>query len=224
MAKGGARPPMLTDANKTVGAALSLHFNSEHYDKTRELIAWPAWETLMAETALGKTAIYEGITQLEHVRLLDVERGRYDHTAQRRTGNIYHVPPRFAVANLAPQGSRPRFATKVRRGEQDSLNRLSESDSLIKKKRVKKAGPPKEEGMESKQGKQGKQGPEKDSSPSKVPSSSPVRAPHPPSSARPPSPLVDRWADRWRREKAEAEATLEHYRAKALAAQNGGGQ
>src|SRR5262249_8448985 len=95
--------PMLTDGNKTVGSAIFLHFNYEHFDKTGELIAWPSWQTLMTETALGKTAIHESIAQLEQFRLLEVERGRYDHTAQRRAGNIYHVPPRFAVTKLAPR-------------------------------------------------------------------------------------------------------------------------
>ena len=216
---------MLTDGNKTVGSAIFLHFNYEHFDKTGELIAWPSWQTLMTETALGKTAIHESIAQLEQFRLLEVERGRYDHTAQRRAGNIYHVPPRFAVTKLAP-----RFATKVRdqgsQCEQDSTNRLGESRLGERKKDIarkrKKVGLPRKEGQEE----ESKQEPREDlPSPSNSKSFEPVKTPYPPSSARPPSPRdrEDRWADRWRREKAEAEATLEHYRTMALAAKNGGG-
>src|SRR5262249_36141065 len=144
--------PMLTDANKTVGSAIFLHFNYDHFDKTGELIAWPSWQTLMAATALGKTAIYDAINQFERFRLLEVEHGRYDHDNQRRAGNVYHVPPRFAVTNLAPhQGSPPRFATKVRHGEQDSVNRLGDSDSVIKKGRIKKVGNSRKEGKKKKE-------------------------------------------------------------------------
>ena len=189
--------PQLTHANKILGAALYLHFNKTHFERTGELIAWPAWKTLMTETTLGKTAIYDGIKQFERFRLLEVEHGRYDRSTQRRAGNLYHVP-RFATTNLAPdQGSRPRFGSKVRHGEQDSVSRLGESDSVRKKERI-KVGNSRKEGKESKQASK----PSENSPPSNSKSSEPAMTPHPPSSARPPSPARgDRWGDSWRRER-----------------------
>jgi len=207
----------LTPGEARLGAALFLHFNFEHYDNTSELIAWPAQETLMAETALGKTTVSKGINKLESRRLIEVERSRYDHATKKRAGNIYHVPPRYGRADLAHdhQGPGPRSETKVRPSGRDSVSRLGESRLGEKKERIKKIGNPRKQGQEKKEA--------SEPSPSEAPSSDPVKTPYPPSSARPPSPLgrEDRWADRWRREKAEAEATLEHYRAKV---QNRGGQ
>jgi len=92
--------PLLTDANKTFGTALYLKFNFKHYEKTGELKAWPGWDTLTTESGLSRTTINESAGRLEHFQLLDVKRGRYDRTAQRREGNEY-----FARLPSRPQGA-----------------------------------------------------------------------------------------------------------------------
>jgi hypothetical protein len=214
--------PLLTDANKTFGTALYLKFNFKHYEKTGELKAWPGWDTLTAEAGLSRWTVNESARQLEQFQLLEVLRGRYDRAAQKREGNEY-----FARFPSAPQGvefvpcqgvnftPNPRCEIQTVIGESpflkgESIKGESANTELIPEKV--KRGLPRKEGQKASK-------PSKDSSPSKVPSLS--KTPHPPSSARPPSPLGDRWADRWRKQKAQDKATLEHYRAKA---QNGGGQ
>jgi Replication protein C N-terminal domain len=118
----------LTAGEARLCAALYQHFNYEHYEKTRELIAWPSWQTLMAWSTLSKTAVHNSIKKLKRLRLLEVEHGRYNRATRRRSGNLYHVPPRFSVVNLIPdQGSRARFTTKVHHGVQDSVNRLGDN-------------------------------------------------------------------------------------------------
>jgi len=114
--------PLLTDANKTLGTALYLKFNNKHYEKTGELKAWPAWDTLTAESGLSRTTINESVRQLEHFQLLNVKRGRYDRAAQRREGNEYFARfPSPQGANSVPyQGTnsvsnpRYRFLTQPR--------------------------------------------------------------------------------------------------------------
>jgi len=124
----------LTAGEARLCAALYPHFNREHYEKTGELIAWPSWETLMARSTLSKSAVHRTIGKLERLRLLEVEHGRYDRATKRRAGNLYHVPPRYSVVDLASdQGPRARSTTKVHHGVQDSLSRLSD-DGLIDKK------------------------------------------------------------------------------------------
>ena len=97
--------PLLTDVSKTVAASLYLRFNFEHYERTGDLKAWPSWQTLAEDCALSRAAVAEGLGQLEHTRLLDADRGRYDRAAQRRAGNEYFA--RFPVQGPNP-GPSPR--------------------------------------------------------------------------------------------------------------------
>jgi hypothetical protein len=134
--------PLLTDANKTFCTALYFYFNVKHYKKTGELIAWPAWDTVGAQFGLSKSTIYESIEQLERFRLLDVERGRYDRAAQKRTGNLYRVPARFGAASARDQGSyfEPNQGSNFEQDSYDSPSPLGESlDS------VRNSGLPREE-------------------------------------------------------------------------------
>jgi len=126
----------LRHSDRTLCTRLYLDFNRRHYNETGQLVAWRGWESLMAKTVLGKTALSIAIKRLERFEAIDVDHGRYDHATKKRAGNQYHARlPRFAPVNLAgtkvhKQGSRPRFTTKVQTCEQDSLSRLSELDSL----------------------------------------------------------------------------------------------
>ena len=133
--------PQLTAGDKVLCAALFLHFNSSHYAAHDELIAWPGWETLQAETTFGKTAVYNGLEKLELLGILNIEHGRYTRALKKRTRNRYQaVLPRFTTVNLAPDRKtltkvRESGLTKVHESEQDS-QRVRLSDLR------KKAGPP----------------------------------------------------------------------------------
>src|SRR4029077_18842965 len=119
--------------DKVLCAALFLHFNSSHYAAHDELIAWPGWETLQAETTFGKTAVYNGLEKLELLGILNIEHGRYTRALKKRTRNRYQaVLPRFTTVNLAPDRKtltkvRESGLTKVHESEQDSQRvRLSD--------------------------------------------------------------------------------------------------
>ena len=128
--------PLLTDANKTFCTALYFYFNVKHYQKTGELIAWPAWDTLITEFGLSKETINESIGQVEHFRLLEVERGRYDRTAHRRAGNLYRVPSEVAQGqNFGPyqgQNSRSEQGQNSGQDSYDSPSPLGESIDSVK--------------------------------------------------------------------------------------------
>jgi len=131
--------PLLTDANKTFGTALYLYFNVKHFGKTGgELKAWPSWDTLTAEFGLSRTTINESAEQLERCQLLDIKRGRYNRTTQRRAGNEYYarLPSRPQGAEFVPcQGAEsvpnPRCAVWTVLSDSPSPHgesRLGESD------------------------------------------------------------------------------------------------
>jgi hypothetical protein len=196
---------VLADQRLTAGearlcAALTLHFNYGQYDNSGELMAWPAWKTLMAESTLCKMTVFRSLENLERFGVLSVERGRYDPATKRRAGNRYRaLLPRYPVRYLGPQlseqSSRPRYQTKVTHALHDSSSqRLDE---------LREEGPP-ESGLRPPKQENKKQ--KADcflGSPLK-----PGSAWQPPGSAR------------WRREEADDdEAVLAHY---AAAAANGG--
>jgi hypothetical protein len=134
----------VTAGEARLGAALYQWFNVEHYETTGELKAWRGWEGLMADSSLSKMGVRNGIEKFERLGLLKVDRGGYDPSTKRRTGNIYRVPPTYMTnANGASCAhDRPRYTTKVndqgKQNRQDSVNRLGDKDSAIETKSKKK--------------------------------------------------------------------------------------
>jgi hypothetical protein len=190
----------VTDAEARVCAALFPFFNNEHYELTGELEAWPAWETLMAESGKSKATVDRALRKLERIGALEIEHGRYDDVTKRRAGNRYHVPLNFLDQGLTSetlrpdQGLRARSQSKVSPVRQDSVSRLGESDSVRKKERI-KIGNSRKDGEDRKpESKRSEKG-----SPSNSKSSEPVEVPHPPSSAGPPLPLATAGAEKRRK-------------------------
>ena len=109
--------PSLTYASKTFCAVISLYFNVRHYNETRgELLAWPSWDTLIADYGFTTATIQECTKQLERCGLLEVQRGRHD--GRRRAGNRY-----FA---RTPKGEQP-LVSKGWEGGQPLVSEPSET-------------------------------------------------------------------------------------------------
>jgi hypothetical protein len=68
-----------------------LHFNRKHYDATGELLAWPSWGLLEAETGLAESTVFRRLRSLERLGALDVEHGRYNITTKKRAHNKYRA-------------------------------------------------------------------------------------------------------------------------------------
>ena len=194
--------PQFTDGEMRVCVAIYLGFNSNHYQETGQLLSWPSWLTLQGETTKSESTVERSLEKLERLSALQILRGGFDPKTGQRRPNKYLASHPSGVTGGAPVREEVRPSNPPVTGD----GRLGEG--LGEKKERIKIGNSKNEGQESKEA----------SSSSVAPSLS-VKTPHTPSSARPPSPLGDRWSERWRRQKAEDEATLEQYRAKA----NGGG-
>src|SRR5262245_45585461 len=141
--------PFLTDGTKTLCTALYLYFNVKHYQKTGELIAYPTWGRLMREFGLSQTTIYESLAQLEQCRLIEIERGRYDRAAGKRTRNLYRVP-RFPEVGAYRQPSEYE-GNQPSENEQyyvDSTSRLGESLDSVRGKKGWPRGPRGPEGKQ----------------------------------------------------------------------------
>jgi len=91
----------LTNAEFRFVVEFCAFFNRKHFEKTGELMAWPKWETLIAKTGLSKMTIHRATNKFEHLRALEVERHRYNHTTKKRAHNIYCVPARFLMMSLS---------------------------------------------------------------------------------------------------------------------------
>jgi hypothetical protein len=128
----------LTACEARLCGVLSLHFSFSQYDSNGELIAWPAWKTLMAESTLCRMTVFRSLENLERLDVLSVERGRYDRAAKRRAGNRYRaLLPRYPVRYLGPQFSEAKLATKVPNQGNSRSTRLVESDSTkVRKKKA----------------------------------------------------------------------------------------
>ena len=199
--------PQFTDGEMRVCVAIYLGFNSNHYQETGQLLSWPSWLTLQGETTKSESTVERSLEKLERLGALQILRGGFDPKTGQRRPNKYLTSHPSGVTGGHPVREEVHPSNPPVTGD----GRLGEG--LGEKKERIKIGNSRKQGKESKEASK----PSEDlPSPSEAPSLS--KTPHPPSSARPPSPR-----DRWRREKAEDEANLEHYRARALATQNGGG-
>jgi hypothetical protein len=144
---------------KTLCARVSLYFNSDHFKKTGgDLLAWPKWETLVAETGLSKRSIARLLKHLERLGAFEVEHGRYDHKTKKRARNRYLVR-KSKVTLVTPD-----------QGDSGGTRLYESTDSMNLKK---------EKEEDSKIGlPRGPKAPEKESKPS-ADSSKPFRLPKP---------------------------------------------
>ena len=189
----------LTHADRTVVTQMFRHFNRKHYERTYELQAFPKWETMGKAGHLSKATIFRALRKLERLGALEIEHGRYNHETKKRARNVYRVVrPRFQIET--DQG----FRIKQYFLDSDSLKEESAPPAAARrpsKQKAKKKSASFEKASASAW---------KAASAPKGPPASAPKGP-PPGSARPPSPKLDRW----RRERADDEATLERYAAAA---------
>jgi hypothetical protein len=184
--------------NSRLCVQIYLHFSREHFERTGELLAWPKWNRLVARTGLSRRTIAEGLRKFEQAGALEIEHGRYNHEKKKRDVNLYRGKTK--VQSAAPSKQKQGAVFDQNQGAVGPT-RLCESDSVNLSKNL---------NLESEEGRKG-------SLPSEATKPFLPINPLPPNSARPPSPEF-----RWRQERVEAQATLERYRAAALAV-NGGG-
>jgi hypothetical protein len=176
----------LTHSERVICSRMNQYFNREHFERTDgDLLAWPSWQTLMDETGMSKTSVYERLRNLERLGAFEVDHGRYDDKTKKRAGNRYLVrkskvhsaePCRGdqgsasrtnqGSASRTNQGSASRTnqgsASRTNQGSASRTNqgsasrtRLDESDSVIKK-----------EGNSKNGNSRGPSAPEKESKPS----------------------------------------------------------
>jgi hypothetical protein len=118
----------LTHADRAVVTQVFLHFNTRHFERTGELLAWPGWETVATEGRLSKASVFRGFRRLEQLGALAIEHGRYNHGTKKRAGNIYRGFPDqgFRVRpSKVSNRDKARFQGETRLVDRDSTNRDS---------------------------------------------------------------------------------------------------
>ena len=105
---GAAR--IFTPAERNVVTSLASYFNAEQFKKWGELVAWPAWETLISDWSLSRTTIWRALQKLEHKGKLEVTHGAFNPSTGHKLGNKYRAfppPPGFSrnVARFQTPGS-----------------------------------------------------------------------------------------------------------------------
>ena len=105
----------LTPAERNFVNALATYFNVSQYKKTDELVAWPAWETLISEWSLSKPTIWRAQRKLEQQGKLKVIHGGFNRSTGHKFGNKYRAvapPPGFRLKRS--QVSNTRFQPETR--------------------------------------------------------------------------------------------------------------
>jgi hypothetical protein len=212
----------LTHSERVICSRMHQYFNREHFERTAgDLLAWPSWQTLMDETGLSKTSVYERVRNLERLRAFEVEHGRYDDKTKKRAGNRYFVK-KSKVHSAEPCRGDQGSPSRTNQGS-PSRTRLSESHSVnIKKEEDSKIGLPRGP----------KAAPEKESKPSStdspLPSLQPACDVPRPTTVLPPE--IQKWLGglsrmpsprHWDHRQKDT-ATIERYRLAALSKANGG--
>jgi hypothetical protein len=115
----------LSHADQAILLVIYRYFNRQHYDRTRELVAWPGWDLIGREARVSKTSLFRGFRRFEKLGVLEITRGR-DPKTGRKLPNSYRAlmpPPGFAVIPgvQVPPCTKSRFRRESRLSEVDSL-------------------------------------------------------------------------------------------------------
>jgi hypothetical protein len=105
----------LSPAERNFVTSLAMYFNVSQYKETGELVAWPAWETLISKWSLSRTTIWRAQQKLEHQGKLKVTHGRFNPSTGHKLGNKYRAfppPPGFSLKRS--QVSNTRFQPETR--------------------------------------------------------------------------------------------------------------
>ena len=196
----------LTHADRALCIQIYRHFNRSHYEDTRELLAWPSWNTIARRAKLSEPSIRRGFRKLERLGALEIIHGGRDVRTGWNLANKYLAPPVTLTGGHPSNRHKSTGQDDGRLVDSDSLNK---DDSLsLSKREETKIWNSREERKSQRH--------------SKLSNSKPsLKNPTPPGSARPRSP---RREERWWQERREAEETLARYRAAKALAENGDGR
>ena len=82
----------LTSGEKQICVCIFLHFNSDHFKETGDLLlAWPSWQSLMDATGLSRPSVHRNLRGLKGLGAFEIRRGPYDHENKKRGNNRYIV-------------------------------------------------------------------------------------------------------------------------------------
>ena len=126
----------LTPAERNVVTSLATYFNVEQFKKWGELVAWPAWETLISEWSLSRTTIWRALQKLEHKGKLEVTHGAFNPSTGHKLGNKYRAfppPPGFSLKR--GQVSNTRFQPETRLDDR-GLDESRDSTTPVSKKEI----------------------------------------------------------------------------------------
>jgi hypothetical protein len=199
----------LSHADRSLVTQIYRHLNRREFENTGKLLAWPSWETMAEGGHLSERSIARGCRKLEELGALRIIHGGRDPRTGWRLKNRYEALL-YPGAKLTPSHL-PGWHTATC---QDGI-RLSERDSLIKNAPPSAARRPPNHSTKKKSV---QKPPASAWRPATSPQATASSAPPPRVPRGPPSPE----SERWRQERADDEATLERYAARA--ASNGGGQ
>jgi hypothetical protein len=126
----------LTPAERNVVTSLATYFNAQQFKKWGELVAWPAWETLISEWSLSRTTIWRALQKLEHRGKLEVTHGGINPSTGHKLGNKYRAysPPQGFRLKRG-QVSNTRFQPETRLDD-SRFDESSDSTTQVSKKEL----------------------------------------------------------------------------------------
>jgi hypothetical protein len=125
----------LTPAERNVVTSLATYFNVQHFKKYGELVAWPAWETLISEWRLSRTTIWRALQKLEHKGKLEVTHGGFNPRSGHKLGNKYRAlppPPGFSLKRGQVSNTRFQLETRL---DDSRLDESRDSTNQLRRKR-----------------------------------------------------------------------------------------
>jgi hypothetical protein len=109
----------LTDGEERICVCIYLHFNSDHFKETGDLLAWPSWQSLMDATGLSRRSVSRCLQNLKRLGAFEIKRGPYDHKEKKR-GNNRYIARTSKVPLVTP-----------RRGEQGAISAQSKVPPVV---------------------------------------------------------------------------------------------
>jgi hypothetical protein len=91
----------LTSGEQKICVRIYLHFNSDHFKETGDLLAWPSWQFLMDATGLSRPSVHRTLRGLKRLGAFETQRGPYDHENKKR-GNTRYIVRTSKVSPVRP--------------------------------------------------------------------------------------------------------------------------
>lgn len=97
----------LTSGEQKICVRIYLHFNSDHFKETGDLLAWPSWQSLMDATGLSRPSVHRTLRGLKRLGAFETQRGPYDHENKKR-GNTRYIVRTSKVSPVSTARKTPR--------------------------------------------------------------------------------------------------------------------